>query len=676
MSIITPNDPMHRQYSQEITSKKNPKKEEIALEELALKVNQKDIPARQAKIAPPDQMTDEREKQILSKTKEMVQEVQHVSKRMIKNKDLKPEPKFICDQETYEQLLPKFQEIMVNNNADFNTQAFLAGPKGSSSGISTSNQIILDESVTFLREQAQKLVKEKSVSLEDAYKLLIGVLDNYDNTSSSHHRQDPSFKPQSTFVLRSAILLASQKDGIAVPSWMAYTKSGKPDTIIDGKIDNTNLWTFLDNWDNWVPETQGAIAKFSETTFIKAKELMRKNPDNLLILLKGGFGAGKTRLAGQLMKKKVSGVIAPDQGKWVVRRAMKEIPHPIAHIQGSQVAYKLFDDMIREQVGTVVYDSSLSLASDVKDYLSKSKKAEKKMVIYDVARHDMARSLAVLKRDIGGDDPRIPPDFIIRFAITDKLNRVECMKVVLEDEVTNENAAFAPEYRFIGADARGWNAEEVLILTPKSIVEKHPEMKKRLALEGIEVDVANNTVNLTLNEEQLKNYFAKQFERPAQDIMRELSPEENKVFFNTFSHRVLISDPQVLIHNETEFYNALPQEIKDLLPETAFKNAFAAIQPETRDHFFKSLQTAHQLPAKIKKTELNLAVLKDKRDHTQKSKAGRAKKANLNTLIDAKETELKNLNRQYKEDFPVSYLNLPLKTALIIHQSLKGDPWS
>lgn len=554
------------------------------------------------------------EKNIVEK-KYRKKQVKRVKQEFKNAKIEKIDPKFVCDESTFLKLFPYFQKQIIKCKG-FDSSAFLTGENLIPSNILQLNQQILNDSIDFLRNQAKQIVINTSISVEDAYKLLIGFLDQYDDVSSLQQKNqlDKSHSIQSTFALRSALLLSSIKDGVGLQSWMVYTKSGKPDI--------GQMWDFLDIWKNWVPEAQGAMAKFLETTFIQAKELARKNPKNQLILLKGGFGAGKTRLAGDLFKENINGVVAPDLAKRVVRRSMEKVPHALAHIQGSQIAYKLFDEIIQKQIGTVVYDSSLSLAKDVSDYLKKSKKAGKKVVIYDIGRHDMARSLAVLKRNVKGNDPRIPPNFIIRSAINDKLNRVECMKVILNE--TNKeklNESLSPEYHFLGANKKGWDTQKVLLITPYNMQQMAQEMKERLALEEIEINLDKCSLELTTDKNKLEKYFNQQFERSVQDILSELSVEESQIFYEVFSKRVLISqtNQHSPIYNTKTFYEALPKKIKNSLSYEALDQAFQAINPTTREQFFKSIQS--------------------------------------------------------KRMESISYLNLPLKTALTIHHHLQEDPW-
>ena len=577
-------------------------------------------------------------------------------------KKLEIDEEFLCDPLIFDQLLPELQDEIEKCQA-FDTGSFLTGVKGAEPTTWATNQNILENGARYMQKQAKRLVDRENLSLEHAYKILIGALDHYDQMAALGCRMGKK-TPLSTFVLRSALLLASQKDGIELLSWMVYTKAGKP-------IDK-DKWTFLDDWKNWVPEAQAAMAKFSEVTIIRANALAEEYSEFQLILLKGGFGAGKTRLAKELMNDQAAGVVAPDLGKWVVRRSMETVPHSVAHVQGSQIAYKLFDNLLRTLLGTLVYDSSLSRPADISSYLKKSQQAKekKKVMVYDVARHDMARILAVLKREVGGDDPRVPPNFIINSAMNDKLHRVECMEVILNYPV--EDGVPVPEYHFMCANDKGWNSEKMMVITPNNIEEKHPEMRQRLAQEGIEID--QGKLRLTFDEDQLETYYTTQFERPVRSIMEDLSREENEIFFQVFSNRILIPNlSKVSIHGEASFYDALPGKIKQVLSESAFQGSFASLKEETRDHFFQTLKELPSLQAKVAKAEKHIERLKQQRERLSSGSKGRVKKASLHTQIEAQEQRLTLLKNKMKT--VVSYLDLPLRTALIIHQKLGGDPW-
>ena len=567
--------------------------------------SQKSLPIKaQKSLAAAFSQLTELHKNTSEETSKMLKNVQQTQAARRLNPDHKVADDFVCSSDVYEAKLTLVQENL-NESQQFSFPAFLANPK-SGSGAQVVNDAILQKSVNFVQTQVKQMAQEQGIPTEKAYKQFIGILDRFDDQANAFHALDRSFQPPSTFALRSALLLASQNDGVPMESWMVYTRSGKPVS--------QDLWPFLDNWKNWVPEAQGAMAKFAETTLVKVKEMASNGTDSKVMLLKGGFGAGKTRLANLLMGEKSAGVVVPDTGKRVVRRSMESVLHSSAHVQGSQLAYKLFDELIEKQQGTIVYDSSLKFASDVKSYLQKSQNVGKKMVIYDVARNDMARTLSVLKRDVEGDDPRIPPGFIIHSAIQDKLNRVECMYIVLND--ASKNAAIQAEYHFMGGNQEGWDTQEVMVLGSNNAIEfKHEEAKKLLFLEGIELD-DNGQLHSLVNREKLTDYFEKQFELPVRIVMQQLSSTERQTLMSTFENRVIPLETNA-IHDAKDFYAALPARINDVLSDKAVVEAFSSLKPETREAFFMNLQGKKSL----------------------------------------------------------SYMDLPLRAALTIHQNLKRDPW-
>lgn len=510
------------------------------------------------------------------------------------------DPKFICDEVSFQKLSQGMSECL-HLSSLFDTKTFLTGSKsGNETQIAMNNKVITVLSQK-IANWAENLAVENSIQLEDAYKLIIGALDKLDATRSPGDTN--------TFALRSATLVASQNHGLTLSSWMVYTKGGKP-------VDNEK-WPFLDQWKNWVPEAQGAMLKFTETTQVNAKRLADKNNEQKVVFLKGGYGAGKTRLANTLFEEESTGVVSPDLGKRVVRRSMDKISHSVAHIQGSQIAYKLFDDLIKKP-GMAVYDSSLSRPKDVHDYLQKCKAAQKKMVLYDVARLDVARILNVLKRDVHGDDPRIGPEFIIDSALLDKLNRVKCMEVILQDKTDVE--AMKPEYHFYSGDSQGWNTESVMIIKPSQISMLNPAGEgadERLAIEGIESEAVGKTLKLVLTEDGLKAKYQAMFEKRVDQLMKELSSEERTILDEVFGSRSLVLNQVSKITDISSLYRATPASFRNALPESAFKAALESLQPDTLAEFLDRAKAKQE----------------------------------------------------------ISYLDMPLRAALIINQNLQTSPW-
>jgi hypothetical protein len=525
-----------------------------------------------------------------------------------KHKNL--DTKFICSIKNLETLYPQIDQILViNDNFDF--KEFLTGIMGySTSSLEKHSQAALSKLMAFVDKNIKHISISQSLTKENAYKHLIGVLDAYDDASAINKKEST---PKSTYLLRSALLLCSQRDGINLSSWMVYTKSGKPSTT---ETDSSRLWAFLDNWHNWVPEAQAAMAKFSESAIVKAKSLANAYGESRVVLLRGGFGAGKTTLTRELFKLNYDGVIAPDAGKKVVRQSMPKITHAAAHVQGSQIAYKLFDAMINQVPGTVVYDTSLSYPSDVQEYLAKGLAAGKKLVVYDVARNDMARCLQVLKRSVDGDDPRIPPAFIIKAAIADKIYRKNCMDVIAKFDATNIASSLIPEYHFLSSDSHGADRQEVAIIKPQEI-KINKTLQERLQLEGLTFNESKNRIESTYTADQLRAQYQEKFQSPVKELLTEISPEEQAILHPIFAKRIIpLASSQIV--DLPSFYEALPSHIKNALPTQAINAAFASIAPQNTQGFLASL---------------------------------------------AKRTS-------------ISYLDLPLGAALTIHQSLQNDPWS
>lgn len=470
---------------------------------------------------------------------------------------------FICSDEIYHTTKNKIEQLLEQTN-DFDVSAFLRGTQEQDAFTLNKNESLFQEAVDRLTSTAAEIAKQITpkdppIAAADitqlAYKQLLGVLDKYDQLAQEAYKSNSLKVIPSTFMVRSALLVASQNAGANLESWMVYTKGNKPES--------KELWTFLKYWNNWTPEAQGVMAKFTEATWIKTRQLSIKQNERRVLLLKGGFGAGKTTLAKELFAKSASGVVAPDAAKQVVRRSLREASHASAHNQGSQLAYSLFDDFIKSLSGTIAYDSSLSRPSDVENYLAKAKQAGKKMEIHDVARNDIARSLAVLRREVSGEDPRIPPDRILASALLDKMKRVECMEVILND--TTEDDSLRPEYHLYGANSQGSDRKEILVLSSKQKADltQGQESIDRLLLEGIEVDKENKKLVFNIQEDELKTYYQKRFDQPVKNLVeQELSEEEAKLCQETFSTRIFPLDPGTIIDSPETLYQALDETVR------------------------------------------------------------------------------------------------------------------
>lgn len=476
-----------------------------------------------------------------------------------------------------------FVDVLACDSQAFDTASFLAGPAHSQQG----NEAIFQDLQKKITELVQALSRDRKLSVEDAYKQLIGLIDRYDEASSALHRMDPSFVPQSTFALRSALLLSAQANNANIESWMVYTKRGKP------SVESGQLWNFLDRWQNWIPEAQGKYAKFIETTAVRAlntaKAQKKNQNEESVVLMKGGFGAGKTRLTTQLFDTHADGVIAPDKAKSVTRRAMPQVAHHVAHVEGSQVAYHLFNGLIRETQGTVVYDSSLNNPKDIQDCIQKVKDSERMtqanpptLKIFDVARQDDARFLAVLRRDIGGEDPRIPPERMINAALLDKLRRHECIAVALNEKELNV------EYNFLSADASGWDTQFVCTFSSGG-VQMNDQYRERLSLEGLVVE--GQKVSSTLKREQVLERYKETFQQTVSQINKNLSQEEREMNEAVFGKRVVISpsNDRREVTKVTEIYALLTPKVQQAIPQAKFTAIFERLSQDQQKQLLEKI---------------------------------------------------------------------------------------
>lgn len=543
-----------------------------------------------------------------------VEKVKHSGRSKPRQRNL-DEP-FFVSLEKYKRF-EKELESQVSMAKDFSTQIFLSGQKALPDAKKMSeeenrdysmvlsvmmqqkNQEILQKGIGFAKKVAQKITDEEKKALlarkgqgavlspkeeKDccitAYKRVIGLFDVFDEKNPQ----------KSTFPLRCSVLLAAREDGVDLESWMAFTKGKKPTA--------KDIWDFVGKWSNWVPEAQGAFAKFSETIIAKAISVAEKNLSNVAqsgksILLKGGFGAGKSRLAHQLSKTgDLSAVVAPDSGKHVVRRALPTLSHSQAQVQGSQVAFALFDDLVNKVVGNIAYDSSLRDPGDLEKYLHKARAVNKAVVVYDVARDDIARALSVLCRTVDGEDPRIPPDYMINATIKDKMQRAACMAVILGDKADVKRGAPMPEYHFQASNAKGVDSKELVILRPNGQVEiVDKDALHRLEEEGVKLTLDTATgkwsVKCVAKESELKQNLVEDFQQPVRKLIERLDEGLRKGLMQVFAERqiALSCDPT----SPETFYEAFSDNFKTALTLEDVKSAFRALPEETAQRFFFSI---------------------------------------------------------------------------------------
>jgi hypothetical protein len=447
------------------------------------------------------------------------------------------------------------------------------------------------------------------------FKQLLREIKRYD--LHQNHYYISGKQQVSTFALRNSLLLASQKSHVVLPSSEIFTKCVKMPA---------KMWDHLDSMESWIPEEQRVMGKWVETSFIKADRLAKEHPQQEVVLLKGGFGAGKTRLINSMYGEEIAtGVIAPDKAKAVVRDYLPKMPHHIAHVQGSAVSYKFFNQTMMRP-GTIVYDSALSDPRDLATYIRKAETAptglKKSVIVHDVARLDVLRALSVLKRPIFGEDPRIPPEFIIFGAVASKMSRVACMNHVLHATKGTDH-----EYHFSVGDDHGTDMREVLIIkdnviwTPDSPILR-AEAHKRLGLENLKIE--NGQLAMTATEAQINDGFRAELNGSVSAYVDVLQGTDRQTYAETFAGRTI--------------------PFKTLAPGATLTmdNLYASLDPRFTKHVSKS----------------------DFMGSLSKIDTG------------ARDAFINRCNERLAQGRPISYLDLPLYTALDIHAKLQDDPWA
>ena len=389
----------------------------------------------------------------------------------------------------------------------------------------------------------------------------------------------PENPVRNSFFLRCAILVASEKSGFIIDSWKAFTHP------IPMNQNSENIWPWLENPVNWMPEAQGINAKYIEQSWIQALELAKEHPDQHIVAYKGGFGAGKTFHSKLKFGEQFRGIIAPDVAKKALRKALP-ISHSTAHIQTSGMAYNLFNNLINSPISTAVYDSSLSMEADVSSLLIRASRANKPLKIVDVTRKDIARILAILARGIEGVDPRPPLSYITFGAQRDRKERPKCMNIVLESdkiEMTHlksgEQSIVPHTYELYCGNAQGADSQLICVLKSGKLPEWNDkidftEIQSRLASEGIRFNVETSQFELVSSCENWQKKLVDTLKQPASLLIKGLSESEAENREKVFKSRILVFDKIPDLRTPSNLYECLIPEIRDAITAEAFIKSF------------------------------------------------------------------------------------------------------
>ncbi|MGI9279516.1 MAG: hypothetical protein ACR2PX_07790 [Endozoicomonas sp.] len=411
-----------------------------------------------------------------------------------------------------------------------------------------------------------------------------------------------------SFAMRSAILLASEKSGAGIESWEAYTKQPPGKKVM--KLSGPDFWPWVEKHTNWVPEAQAAFLKYVETAYVAARKLSSLHQENQVVAYKGGFGAGKTSHGKEAFgsdedaQPLFAGSIAPDSAKSVMRKAMP-LSHGTVHLQGSNMAFNLFDGLIQKSgMGTIIYDTSLSRAKDIEDMIGKSVQAGKPLKVVDIARDDKARMLAVLGRRVVDNDPRIPVGFLLAGASRDRSGRAECLNTVLNskkshhiDKKTKESTELVHRYEFHCADQTGSDRQWLVTLKSSEPPEWNPnlpeeEITRRLASQGIRFNSTSGRFESLSPGEDWSEVMRKELHKSPRTLVSNLSKGEADIRLQQFMGRTIQFDRPMAGRSIEEAYYSMSLPLTLAIPKDAFLDAFSVLDQDTAQQLIHDMHEA------------------------------------------------------------------------------------
>lgn len=472
----------------------------------------------------------------------------------------------------------------------FQTAAFLSGQ---------NNQQTL---------QVTKLCKAiKGEFYHESSKNIIDLLEHIKHKDS----HNPKEATRHSFLLRCAILQLSEEEGLGLQSWQTFTHASPPE------VTSNTFWPWLEQPKNWIPEAQGAAAKYMETTWIKALELAKKHPEQMVVAYKGGFGAGKTYHGTTKYGDNFAGSVSPDKAKKVIRKALP-ISHAAAHVHSSDLAFKLFDGLIKHPtMGTIIYDSSLSSVRDVKELIKKSEAAGKPLQIIDITRDDKARVLAVLARPVEGEDPRVPLHNILLGAERDRKERPACLNAILEEPgVTpkdGQKKTIVHNYELHCSDAEAADSQLICTLnsgqSPKWNDKLAPEeINDRLSRQGIKFNTNTERFEAISSTENWQNELMKLLKQPVKMLVKDLSSKESQVRERNFSQRILPLTKDIPILTPANLYESLAPKIRSVLSSESFIRSFTPLEYEEQQDVIKKFQQSHDIGIPVNYMDLPVVM--------------------------------------------------------------------
>ncbi|MEI6054295.1 MAG: zeta toxin family protein [Candidatus Saccharibacteria bacterium] len=184
----------------------------------------------------------------------------------------------------------------------------------------------------------------------------------------------------------------------------------------------SELWDYLNEPDNWLPERRELHQLIVDKEYALAQQLSERlgDEDPTIYILRGNTAAGKTtavRNNATFSKAldtngEASGSINPDTYKTTIKMNeadgdVQTVSHYQTHNEGAMISQKI-SDKIADSESSMVIDKRMSREDDIKDMIDLAIEKNKKVKILDVDVPLELSLVRVLQRKIGGEAPNVP----------------------------------------------------------------------------------------------------------------------------------------------------------------------------------------------------------------------------------------------------------------------------
>ena len=210
----------------------------------------------------------------------------------------------------------------------------------------------------------------------------------------------------------------------------------------------------------YIPERQDWHAEVLGKAMEDGRELSeRLGPPPRIIAMRGGCGSGKTTSIRRRYAETgifdengdVPGAVKPDYFKTVIiDKAEKDtglrISAEQAHLESTGICKMYTDRLIREPNTSMLIDKQLDGADDITKLIQAGKETNKPVEILDNDVPIELSAFRVLKRELGGADPNMPYDAVVRGYLGIRANRAKVVEDC-HDEIVSDYTlrAFDPK---------------------------------------------------------------------------------------------------------------------------------------------------------------------------------------------------------------------------------------